>query len=174
MDPYLGEIKLWPLTYAPEGWALCNGAILPISGNEALFSLLSTYYGGNGTTTFALPDLRGRVPVSAGTTMNIGTKGGSETVTLTAQQVPPHGHAVNVYADAGNKLFGLAYHIAAAVTPTTFTTNVNLYAAAGSNTVALDPATVSASGTDAAHDNMQPWLALNYFICTNGIYPTRP
>lgn len=173
MDPYLGEIKLWPLTYAPQGWALCNGAILPISGNQALASLLGTYYGGDGKTTFALPDLRGRVPVSAGTTMKVGTKGGSETVTLTAQQAPPHSHAVNVYANAGNKANGLYNHIAASVTSTAPTADVNLYAAADANTVALDPATVSTVG-GAAHDNMQPWLALNYFICTDGIYPTRP
>jgi len=106
--------------------------------------------------------------------MPIGAKGGSETVTLTAHQVPPHSHSVNVYANAGNKLFGLAHHIAASVTPTSPAANVSLYAAAGSNTVALDPATVSTSGSGAAHDNMQPYLALNYFIATVGIYPSRP
>jgi microcystin-dependent protein len=174
MDSYLGEIKLWALTYAPKGWAFCNGALLNITSNQALFSLLNTYYGGDGKTTFALPDLRGRVPIGATPAAKVGTQAGSETVTLTAAQVPPHSHSVNIYPNAGDQAGGLNHHIAAAVTSVAPVTNVNLYAPASANTVALDPATVGTSGGSGAHNNMQPYLALNYFICTSGIYPPRP
>lgn len=175
MEPYLGEIKLFPLTYAPQGWAICDGTLLPISSNQALFSLLRTYYGGDGKTNFALPDLRGRVPVGTGNTMpNPGFKGGEETVTLTEQQVPQHTHPVNVYPNAANKPAGLGNHIAAAVTNATPAQNINLYAPLGTNTIALAPATVDTQGAGAGHDNMQPWLALNYCIAISGLYPQHP
>jgi microcystin-dependent protein len=173
MDPYLGEIKLWALNYAPQGWALCNGALLSIQSNTALYSLLGTQYGGDGVRTFALPDLRGRVPVANGN-VKVGATGGEETVTLTAQQMPQHTHPVNVYPNAADKGPGLGSHIAAPVTKTTPTTNLNLYAAASANQVALNPATVSTAGSGATHDNMQPWLALNYYIATVGVYPSHP
>jgi microcystin-dependent protein len=177
MDPYIGEIKLWAINFAPQGWALCNGALLNIQQNVALYSLLGTYYGGDGVKTFALPDLRGRVPVGiqpGGPA--IGNKGGEETVALATAQVPPHTHSVNVYANAGNQTNGLGHHIAAAVLRTT-PTGVNLYGASVPATnIALAAATVSSSGTApaAGHNNIQPYLALNYYIATTGVYPPRP
>jgi microcystin-dependent protein len=173
MDPYIGEIKLWALTYAPQGWALCDGSLLSITGNQALYSLLSTSYGGDGVRTFALPDLRGRVPVANGY-VKLGTKGGEETVTLTAQQMAQHNHPVNVYPNAADKGAGLGSHVAAAVTKTSPATALNLYAAGNANQVALNSLTVGQAGSGAAHDNMQPWLALNYYIATVGVYPSRP
>lgn len=173
MDPYLGEIKLWAINFAPKGWALCDGSLLNVAQNQALFSLLGTHYGGNGSTTFALPDLRGRVPVNNGS-MQFGTQGGEETVTLAANQVPQHTHQVGVYANPGNKSGANAHHIASAVTRDTPPENANLYApAAGATKVALNTATVGPAGLSAGHNNMQPYLALNYYIATTGIYPPR-
>lgn len=180
MDSYLGEIKLWALNFAPKDWHLCDGALLPVAQNQALFSLLGAYYGGDGRTNFALPDLRGRVPVAAGhnsqtgANLHFGDKGGTETTTLTQAQTPPHNHAVNICSGNGNQPGGLNHHIAAAVTSTSPSSNINLYTAAGGATVALDPATISTAGSATAHENMQPYLALNYYICTAGLYPMRP
>jgi len=180
MDPFIGEIKLMAISYAPQGWALCDGTLLQINQNQTLYSLLGVQYGGDGRTTFALPDLRGRTPVHRGAKPN-GTAGGSETITLTATQVPQHTHQVAVYTDAGNKNSGLNSHIAAPVSSTSATQQFLLYAAAGlpTNQVALDQTstnaqpTVSSAGGGVAHENMQPWLALNYFIATTGTYPSR-
>ncbi len=175
MQPIVGEIKLWAIDYAPKGWALCNGALLPINQNQALYSLLGTKYGGDGVTTFALPDLRGRVPAGFGQSApTMGGQAGSETVTLTAQTAPQHIHFVKVTSGNGDMVGGLGNHIAAAVTRVDPITGVNLYAAAGGATVPLAPATVSSSGGNLAHDNMQPSLALNYCIATVGVYPSRP
>lgn len=179
MDSYLGEVKLWALTFAPKGWHLCDGTLMPVAQNPALFSLLSNQYGGDGRTNFALPDLRGRVPVAAGynsqtgTELHFGDEGGTETTTLTQQQTPPHTHAVNVCNDNGNQAGGLNRHIAAVVTSTPPGSAMPLYAPDGAS-VALVPETVSTEGGGEAHNNMQPYLALNYYICTNGFYPPRP
>ena len=172
MEPYLGEIKLMAINFEPRGWALCDGRLLPIAQNQALYSLLNTFYGGDGRTNFALPDLRGRVPVHIGKNQ-VGAKGGSETVTLTVHQLPPHTHNVAVLPNAGNQVGGLNHHIAAAVTRDDPPQNVNLYAVANPN-VPLNPDTVNSMGGGSAHNNMQPYLALNYFIATQGIYLQRP
>lgn len=167
MDPILGEIKLFAINIVPKGWAPCNGALLSITANQALYSLLGTYYGGNGTTTFALPDLRGRVPV-ASVGSQIGVSGGTETVTLTPNQVPPHTHDVNVSTAAGDQANGIGHNIAAPAN------NKNLYVAATSaSTVALSPATIDTQGGSGNHNNMQPFLTLNYYIATAGIFPQR-
>ena len=171
MDPYLGEIKLWALTYAPTGWHLCDGSLLQISTNQALYALLGTHYGGNGTTTFGLPDLRGRVPVSAGA-LQIGTQGGEEAVTLTANQVPQHTHQVGVHNDSGDKAAGSGNHIAKAVSSASGA-ELNLFAAGNSPKTAIIQNTVSATGGGQGHSNMQPYLALNYYIATTGIFPPR-
>lgn len=179
MDSYLGEVKLWALNFAPKGWHLCDGTLMPVAQNQALFSLLNNYYGGDGRTNFALPDLRGRVPVATGhnsqtgANPQLGDKGGTETTTLTQQQTPPHNHAVNVRGDNGNQAGGLNRHIAAAVASTPPGGAIPLYASDGAS-VALAPETVGIEGGGQAHNNMQPYLALNYYICTNGVYPPRP
>jgi microcystin-dependent protein len=171
MDPYIGEIKLWALNFQPEGWVFCDGRSLPVNQYQALYSLLGNYYGGD-KNNFNLPDLRGRVPVHYGQ-KPFGTKGGAETVALTTQQVSPHTHPVAVFPNAGDKAGGLNNHIAAAVTKPP-ATNVNLYAAGTNTLVALNPTTVGNAGAGAGHNNMQPYLTLNYFIAITGLYPTRP
>ncbi|UXA70945.1 tail fiber protein [Xanthomonas prunicola] len=175
-DAFVGEIRLFPIDWAPAGWLPCDGRSLPINSNVALASLLGNQYGGDGKTTFNLPDLRGRVPVGQGVNplttptvvYTVGTYGGLEGVTLTAAQIPPHIHMVNVANTAattgavdGNELF--------AQTPTPH----NLYAPTGT-LVGLAPDSVSQQGGSAAHNNVQPSLVLNFCICTVGIYPQRP
>ncbi len=173
MEPYLGEIRLMAISFAPQGWMPCDGRLMSIRQWTALFSLLGTNYGGDGIQTFALPDLRGRVPVHNGA-QTVGTAGGSEGVALTSGQVPAHTHQVAVFQNPGDKAGGLGHYIAGGVTAGTSPQNVNLYAAASANQVALDPATVSFAGTSAPHNNMQPYLALNYFIAAQGYYPPHP
>lgn len=170
MDAFIGEIKLWPVTRVPVNWALCNGGSLPIAQNAALYSLLGTYYGGDGVSTFNLPDLRGRVAVHGIS----GTQGGAESVTLTAATTPPHTHAVNVVAAIGNKTAGLGNHVAAPVSNTNPDDKPSLYAPDSSSKIPLSPQTVDSQGGSQAHNNMQPYLAMNYYICTRGIYPQRP
>lgn len=172
MEPYLGEIKLMAISFPPKGWHLCDGTLMQISQNAALNSLLSTYYGGDGRTTFALPDLRGRVPVHNGYYQPIGSKGGSETATLTAQQLPLHIHQVAVYPGAGDSKAGQGNHIAAPVTNDVTHAPLNLYATG--DPISIAAATVGATGSSAPIDIRQPYLALNYFIAITGVYPPRP
>jgi microcystin-dependent protein len=165
-DPFIGEIRLVPFAFAPRGWALCEGQLLPINQNQALFSLLGTYYGGDGRTTFALPDLRGRVPVGAGdavtgTAYALGAVGGQETVKLTASQLPSHTHAVWAWKGA----------------PTTKRPTGAVPAGAGaygaSQDVKMGAKMIGRTGGGQAHDNRQPYLCLNYIIALQGIYPAR-
>ncbi|KEO84734.1 phage tail protein [Tumebacillus flagellatus] len=173
MDAYVGEIRVFAGTYAPVGWALCDGSLLDISGNEMLYSLIGTTYGGNGQTNFALPDLRGRVPIHAGTNPQTGTsytsgeRAGVETVTLLSNQLPVHTHTVNATATPG-----------ASPTPIN-----NVSAAAsiynyGDSTLApvvpMNANTLSSVGSGQAHDNMMPSLAVTFIICTEGLYPDFP
>ena len=175
-EPFLGEIKMFAGNFAPRGWALCDGQLLAVAQNDALFSLLGTIYGGDGRTTFGLPDLRGRAPMHYGsgpglTPRNIGTRGGTETETLTVGQMPAHAHdVVNLRATgnpadasdpAGNSL-GLA-EIYSPATPD---------AALGAGSVSADPNT-SAAGASQGHSNMPPYLAVNFIIALVGIYPSR-
>ena len=174
-DPFLGEIRLLAINWAPRGWALCDGSLLSITANQALYSLLGTQFGGDGRTTFGVPDLRGRVPlgtVTPGQNQGVQWAGGAENVTLTAAQTPAHNHALRAIAETGNKANPTDnfYSKATAVTPAT--APVNIYAVP-SSTVALDAGTLSSVG-GAAHDNMQPFLVLNYCIATTGYYPSRP
>jgi microcystin-dependent protein len=166
--PYVGEIRMFGGNFAPEGWALCQGQLLAISENEALFQLIGTTYGGDGQTTFALPDLQSRLPVHqgtgpSGTTFPIGQMGGVETVTLTVQQIPVHSHALAATAGAGS------------------TTNPagNLLARGGSTYIqgdpdaALNPATVAPAGGSQPHDNLQPYLCINFIISLFGVFPQQ-
>ncbi len=178
-DAYLGEIRLFAGNYAPVNWLKCEGQLLPINQYTALFALLGTTYGGNGTTTFALPDLRGRVPMGAGagtslTNTVLGEQKGNETITLTAQNLPSHNHAINIYNGSGNR-DSIPDNTATALS---LVQNVDLsrsnaYTTAAPNTT-LNTATISNTGNNVPVNNMQPSLTLTYIICTQGIFPTHP
>ena len=172
--PFVAEVRPWPLNFAPVGWAMCQGQILPISQYTALFSLIGTYYGGNGTTNFALPDLRGRVPMKFGTDTSgnnyvLGEQGGVETVTISLVQLPIHSHVFSGTASAADlkrPVTGSAYAQS--------TAGDNFYAAADSNDVSINANTVQAyTGGFQAHENRQPFLAINWCIALQGIYPSR-
>ena len=169
-DPFIGEIRIFAFGFAPQGWALCNGQLLPINQNQALFSLLGTTYGGNGTTTFALPDLRSRVPVHQGQGPGLspyaeGQAGGTEAVTLAAAQMPQHTHPVNASSGAatsgnpaGHTLARSASHI--------------YHPESGQHTV-MDANMLGEAGGSQPHDNIQPYLAVTFCIALNGIFPAQ-
>lgn len=177
MDSYTGEIRLFAGNYAPEGWAICDGRQLAVNDYQPLFALIGTLYGGNGTTTFALPDLRGRVPIGQGQAIGLtprvlGQTGGNETVSLTASQIPAHNHLINVTTTAATTTTpGNSVNLAATTAPTS-----NYLAATGafSTERVLAPATIGQSGASAQHQNMMSTVALNYIISLNGIFPVRP
>jgi microcystin-dependent protein len=166
MDPFLGEIRMFGGNFAPQGWATCDGQILPIAQNTALFSLLGTTYGGNGQTTFALPDLRGRLPVHIGGGLTIGQAGGSETVILTTTNLPAHTHTANA-ASAATTLSPAGQYWAADPGA-----NVAPYAAAPDGSV-MSGTAIGAQGGSQPHANMQPFLAVTFIIALEGIYPSR-
>jgi microcystin-dependent protein len=179
MDAYLGEIRLFSFTYGQgvRGWLRCDGSILPISNYQALFSLIGTTYGGNGTATFSLPDLRGRVIAGAisayGTSpapYSVGYAGGVETVILTMPQIPAHQHYVQVSDQPGDTIT-LANSIYAGVT---LPSPANLYAPMSVPPVPVEPTTILPDGGGQAHANIQPSLGLAYYISIQGIYPSRP
>jgi microcystin-dependent protein len=169
-DPFIGEIRMFGFGFAPQGWAQCNGQLLPIQENTALFSLLGTSYGGDGRTTFALPDLRSRVPVGQGQGPGLssyaqGQAGGAETVTLTAAQMPGHVHPVkasSTTADsdqpAGRTLARSAGHI---------------YTDKPAASTDMNAAMLGQAGDSQPHGNIQPCLAVNFCIATEGIFPPR-
>ncbi|MGI4866853.1 MAG: phage tail protein [Janthinobacterium lividum] len=179
MDEFIGIVKLFAGTFAPRGWALCDGSLLNISQNTALFSILGTTYGGNGTQTFALPDLRGRVAVGAGSgpgqqPVQPGQLSGSANVTLTTQQLPQHTHAqqfANVPATtnspAGNVLAQVLASDGDGIALTT-----NAYAPSAS-LVAGSPTAIGMTGNNQPLSVMQPYLGMNYIICLEGVFPSR-
>jgi microcystin-dependent protein len=177
-DYFIGEIRAFSFDWAPNGWVPCDGRLLNVQGNQALFSLLGVQFGGNGTTTFGIPDLRGRVAqgtVSPGQRQGFGYAGGTETVQVTSDQVPAHNHALWAITAAGDKPGPAGNHYANVTTVSPATGNVNIYGPLASpNTVALDPGTIDTAGGGGGHDNMQPFLVTNYCIATIGIYPSRP
>jgi microcystin-dependent protein len=167
-EPFLSEIKIMSFNFPPKGWALCNGQFLPINQNQALFALLGTTYGGNGQTTFALPNLRGQVPIHMGNGHTLGETAGSTSVTVNIQQLPTHTHLAN------------ATNVDVAANRTAVPTNNflgpanNLYAAPGSGSLTtLSPSTVSSVGGSQPHNNMMPYLVLNFCIALQGIFPSR-
>jgi microcystin-dependent protein len=173
-SPFLGEVRPWALGFAPRGWALCQGQILPISQYTALFSLIGTYYGGNGQSTFALPNLQGRVPMKFGTDRTgnnyvIGEQAGEESVTISISTLPSHNHTFSgttSLADVKRPVTGSAYAQS--------TAGDNFYAAADGNAIPINANTVQAySGGGQAHVNLQPYLAINWCIAIQGIYPSR-
>ncbi len=160
--PYIGEIRLLPYTFAPNGWLFCEGQTLSISENSVLFVLIGTTYGGDGVNTFALPDLRGRVPVGFGLSYQLGAIGGTETVSLTSSQLPQHQHGLNVagaatsYTPVG-QIPGVAPHGA--------------YGAAAATTLASDA--VAPTGSGAGHENRQPYAAMGFAISLFGVFPSQ-
>lgn len=182
-DPYLGEIKIWAFNWAPTGWALCNGALLPMSQNQALNSLLGQTYGGNATSTFALPDLRGRTPVgysAAGLPDRpnylMGAAGGAEAVALTAATVPAHDHQVTAYTSNGTTGAPAGNNLASVVSATTGSkTNFSTFLPSDdwAAQAQLNAGTVASAGGSQPHQNMQPYTVVNFTICTTGNYPPR-
>lgn len=162
-SPYVGEIRMFGGNFAPAGWAFCSGQLLPISENDVLFNLIGTTYGGDGQETFALPNLQSRVPMHVGNGTTIGEAAGTETVTLTTQQMPQHTHVLAAGGGGANS--------------TDPTNNVvakpskNLYRP-GPASVAMDPTAVTVAGGNQPHDNMQPYVGINFIISLYGIYPS--
>lgn len=181
MDPFIGEIKMWSFDWAPKHWALCNGQELPVAQNQALFSLLGNQFGEpSSRQMFKLPDLRGRTPIGAGLYQASsavryvqGTALGSETVALNEANLPPHSHGVAAMAVSGTKAFPDATLTFANVVPVdTATTQVfNAYQPAPAASQVLAATTVASNGGGTPHDNMQPFLVMNFCICISGIYP---
>ena len=171
VDPFLGEIMLFAGNYAPRGWAECNGQLLPINQNQALFSILGTTYGGNGQTTFALPDFRGRAPIHVGqgpglTDRVLGESGGVESHVLTVAEMPAHSHPAFARSTNGTSAnpSGLFPARDPAGTPHY-----------GPDADALlAPGAIGPAGADQPHDNMQPYLTIMFCICLQGVFPTRP
>lgn len=185
MDPIIGTILIWPLNWAPQDWLICDGSLLPIQQYTALYSLLGTTYGGNGTINFALPDLRGRMPIGMGlgtglTNRVLGQKYGAESATLAASNMPAHAHTLAAgntpsasltQAPAANWTLGAAASVSGDRVPVV--TPVNMYNAnAAQNPVQSAPTSVAGGG--APFGTMPPALCLNFIICFNGIFPTRP
>jgi microcystin-dependent protein len=164
-EPFLGEIMITSFNFAPKGWALANGQLLPINQNQALFSLFGTTYGGDGRVNFALPDLRGRAPIHMGNGYSIGERAGSESVTVTNSEMPAHNHFVMAVAGAptANTPSNNSFSNAA---PGELYTN-----AAGSTTA--NPGTISAVGGTQPHNNMQPTLTLCFCVALQGIFPSQ-
>lgn len=180
MEPFLGEIKICAFPFAPPGWALCDGAILQISQNQALYSLLGNQFGQSGTTGFCLPDLRGRTAVHQNAMYKMGVMGGSEKVALTNSTIPAHTHqfavskspATAVSADSNQNSFLAASNLYNANDSAITGPGKNLYAAAV-NLIPLQDSVCGVTGNGAPHENMQPSLVINYIISLNGLYPSR-
>jgi microcystin-dependent protein len=169
-SPFIGEIRMFGGNFAPQGWAFCDGALMAIDQNTALFQLIGTTYGGDGQTTFALPDLQGRVPIHAGTgpglsTYNLADRGGVEQVTLTTQQIPSHGHAALASMNAGTQGPPTGGVLAAS-------TAVALYNSNAPNNQ-MHAGTVSQAGGSQPHDNFQPYLCVNFILSLFGIFPSQ-
>ena len=165
--PYLSEIRVVSFNFAPRGWAQCNGQLLPINQNQALFSLLGTTYGGDGRVNFALPNLQGNVPLHAGNGFNLGQTGGEAMHTLTAAEMPAHTHQVTATSDAATVPSPAGAELAAAGA-----TVGSVYAPGPANTP-LSPGSVTTVGGGQPHENRQPYLTLNFVIALQGIFPSR-
>jgi microcystin-dependent protein len=168
-EPFVGEIRIFGFNFAPIGWALCNGQLLPISQNTALFSLLGTTYGGNGTSNFALPNLQGRIPIHQGTGAGlspyvIGQTGGTESTTLTVGELPAHNHPVNAHNGVGT--------LARPAASVPARSSAEAYAPAPDGTT-MDAGMIGDTGSGQPFNNLQPYLVLNVCISLLGIFPSR-
>jgi microcystin-dependent protein len=171
-DPFVAEIRIFPFNFAPTGWAFCNGQILPISQNTALFSLLGTTYGGNGQSTFALPNMQGSAPMHPGqgpglSLHDLGEMSGSQTVTLLTSEIPAHSHGIMAAASPANlNAPGNDRGIARSA-------GGNAYTANTANLVTKHPQALAISGGSLPHNNMMPFLTLNFNIALQGVFPPR-
>jgi microcystin-dependent protein len=169
-EPYIGEIRMFGGNFAPAGWAFCDGAIMPISENDTLFTLIGTTYGGDGESTFALPDLRGRLPMHAGTgndgsTYTLAESSGVESVTLNTQQIPIHNHALLGTTATGTQATPVGNVLAASST-------VSLFKASATN-VGLNAQSAGPAGGSQPHSNLQPFLGINFIISLFGVFPSQ-
>ena len=172
-DPFVAEIRIFPFNFPPKGWAWCNGQLMPISQNTALFSLLGTTYGGNGKSNFALPDLQGRAPMHPGqgpglSLHDLGESGGSETVTLLESEIPAHTHglmATNEDGTQGTLVQGIT--VASSVGGQLYQSNTS------ANLGAMNPTSLSPAGGNLPHNNMQPYLTCYFNIALQGVFPPR-
>lgn len=169
-DPFVAEIRIFPFNFAPKGWAWCNGQILPISQNTALFSLLGTTYGGNGQSTFALPNLEGNAPMHPGqgpglSLHDLGEMSGSENVTLLQSEIPSHSHSI-VSSGLNSQAITPAGNVTGRGNPTPIYASGGVLAAMGQNTI-------SPAGGNLPHNNMMPYLTLNFNIAMQGVFPPR-
>jgi microcystin-dependent protein len=169
-EPFVGEVRLFAGNFAPNGWAFCDGQLVAISESEVLFNLIGTTYGGDGQNTFALPDLRGRVPVHQGSNGQsgpyvMGESGGAETVTLTAAQMPAHTHAMLASSTTASSTHGAAEVLGSSTT-------MNLYGTGAPN-MAMDANAIAPQGGGQPHQNMPPYVALNYIVSFFGVFPSQ-
>jgi len=163
-QPYVGEIRMFVGTFAPAGWMFCDGQLLSIDENEVLFQLIGTTYGGDGQTTFALPDLRGRIPVHQGVGFTLAQAGGQERVTLIEQQIAPHSHDLLASTQSASTAVPTGHTLAQ-------TNAIHLYSSTSPN-VAMASQTIGLAGGTQPHDNMQPYLCVSFIISLFGIYPS--
>jgi microcystin-dependent protein len=173
-QPYIGEIRMFAGSFAPAGWAMCNGQLIPISENETLFNLIGTTYGGDGESTFALPNLQSRVPLhqgtNAGTTFQLAETGGVESVTLTTQQIPAHPHTL-MATNSGQTQVPANNTIPAAATSTQ--TGIQFYGPPGGAATTLVPTSILPDGGNQPHANIQPFLVVTFIISLFGIFPSQ-
>ena len=163
-QPYVGEIRMFAGNFAPAGWMFCEGQLLPISEYETLFNLIGTTYGGDGQSTFALPDLRGRVPLHFGNGFTLAETGGAETVTLTVSQIPAHSHPVLATNNAQS---------GSITTGALVSNGPQIYMAGSSPNATMAPQSVSSTGGSQPHDNFQPYLCVDFIISLFGIFPSQ-
>jgi microcystin-dependent protein len=171
MDPFVAEIRIFPFNFAPKGWAFCDGQILPLSQNTALFSLLGTTYGGDGKSNFALPNMQGNAPMHPGqgpglSLHDLGETGGSETVSLLESEIPSHAHTLRASIDDGDLTIPTPARVLAK------STGQNLYTPTA-NVIGMSDNALAPAGGDQPHNNMQPYLTLNFCIALQGVYPPR-
>jgi microcystin-dependent protein len=172
-DPFVAEIRIFPFNFAPKGWAFCDGQLIPISQNTALFSLLGTVYGGDGKSTFALPDLQGRAPVHPGqgsglSLHDLGETGGSETVTLLESEIPTHTHTLMASIEDGTQgTLTPGITVASSVGGTLYQTNTS------ANLVDMNAGAIRPTGSGGPHNNLQPYLTFNFCIALQGVFPPR-